>query len=898
MTNFVHFAILGLAAGAIYALIAQGTVLVYRSSGLLSFAQTALLLVGAFAYYEFREHAGLPTGLAVLLAVAGCAVVGAGVHLVILRPMRRSSPLSRVIASLGILAVVYAAAVIRYGQDLRSVPSILPTRSVTVLPDITVGLDRLLILVICGGLSLALWAGYRFTSFGRVSAAVAEGELAASTLGHSPVTVAAVNWGLSGALAGFAGVLIAPITYLEPTTLGINLIVFPLAAALVAGFRSFPLCLAAAWLIGVAQAEIGYYVHTTGAGTAAPFILVILVLVVRGRGIPLRGTVIDRLPAVGAGRVRVIPLAVAYVVVTALIFSANFDWSIAITVTVANAIICLSVVVVTGYAGQLSLAQYVLAGVGALVAARLAPHVPFLVVLLVAALSCVLVGVVVGIPAIRTRGVSLSVVTLGVGVSVTAIVLNNGGWTGGQAGLLVPPPAIFGWSIDPLFKPSHYAFVAFTILMLLCVGVANLRRGITGRRLIAVRSNERAAASLGVNVPLMKCYAFAVAAGIAGIGGVLLAFVQSSVTFAGFSVFESIAIVGLVVVGGIGNTIGAIMAAMLMAGGVTSQILDGWSDVNLYLPLIGGVLLLLNLRFAPDGIATITAHSLAPLTRRWDAAVARLVRRRDTAVVPAPAHAEPKRLVVTDLSVSFGGVKALDGVSMEVSPGHVHGLLGPNGAGKTTFIDAVTGFVPARGGSVTLGESGLDGLRPGRRAHLGLARAFQSLELFNDLTVRENIAVACETRRRWRWLTDVVRPGRVVLTPAAASIVQRLELTDLLDLKPGNISYGARKLVAIARAVAGVPSVLLLDEPAAGLDDAEADHLAGLIRQLAREWGIGVLLIDHKIDLVLSVSDQVTVIANGALLASGTPDDIRTDTKVVDAYLGVSDPAADPVPAS
>jgi ABC-type branched-subunit amino acid transport system ATPase component/ABC-type branched-subunit amino acid transport system permease subunit len=889
--DFITFALLGLATGALYAVIAQGMVLVYRSSGLLNFAQTAILMVGAYAYYEVHERAQIPAVPAVVISVGICAALGVAIHLIVLRPMRHTPPLTRVIATLGLLIVLYSIAVIRYTDDLRSIRSILPSRAVTLLPGVVVGEDRILIFVIGCLLTAALWGVYRFTAFGRLTTAVAESELSATTLGHSPDVVAAVNWAVSGALAGLAGILIAPITYLEPTTLSIQLLIFPLAAALMAGFRSFPICLVAAWVIGVAQSELSYYVHQTGVATAAPFVLVIVALVVRGRGIPLRGTVFDRLPAVGSGRIRPLALLVTYAVVTAVVFSVGVDWATALTVTIVNAIICLSVVVVTGYGGQLSLAQYVLAGTAALVAARLAPHMPFVAALVVAVAVTTVGGLIVGLPAIRTRGVSLAVVTLGVAVAASAIVLGNSDWTGGQSGLLVPSPSVFGWNIDPLFEPARYSFVALTVLTLLGVGVANLRRGVTGRRLIAVRSNERAAASLGVNVAFVKSYAFAVGAAIAGTGGVFLAFMQPSVLVAQFTVFQAITIVGVVVVGGVGSPLGAVFAALLISGGVTSQILSGWSQLNLYLPLIGGLLLLINLRVAPDGLVELSRRTLAPITRRWDLLVTRV-----PGIGPKPAmdtaaritRAVPRPLEVRNLTVLFGGVRALDGVTIDVRPGEVHGLIGPNGAGKTTLIDAITGFVPTSHGSIVLGGKSLDGAPASRRARAGLGRSFQSLELFSDLTVEENIAVACEVGSRWRYLTDFLRPGKVRLTGPAASTVDRLHLRDMRHLKPDDVSYGARKVIAIARAIAGAPSILLLDEPAAGLDDTEADELGRVIVALAKEWGIGVLLVEHKVDLVLSVSDRLTVLRNGVVLDSGVPDDVRRNPEVVEAYLGTS----------
>ena len=891
--DVIRFALLGLATGALYAMVAQGMVLVYRGSGLLNFAQAAFVMTGAYVDFELHNKHGLPAWPSLIVAMLVCAALGAFVHLVILRPMRGSSPLSRVIATLGVLIVLYSYAVIRYGLDLRSIPSLLPTTTVHITSKITIGEDRIWIFAIGVVLTAILWAIYKFTAFGRITTAVAENEQTAATLGYSPDRIATINWAVGGALAAFAGVLIAPITYLEPDQLAITLLIFPLAAALLGGFASFPLTLAASLGIGVAQSELSRYWHQTGVQSAAPFVVVIAYLVIRGRGLPVRGTVLDRLPRVGTGRVRPLAVLGIYAIFAVLAFELDINWVTALTVTIATAIICLSIVVVSGYAGQLSLAQYVLAGVAALFAAKLSPHLPFLACLGIAVAINLVAGFIIGLPALRTRGITLAIVTFGLGVAVYGVLLSNVGYTGGETGLAVRTPSLFGWDMDPFFKGGRYAFFSLTILVLLAVAVANLRRGRIGRRLLAVRSNERAAAALGVNVSVTKSYAFMLASGIAGIGGVLLAFLQPSVLVTRFDVFSCITIVGVVVIGGMGSPVGALIGSTLIAGGITSKIFDGWNSFNTYLPLIGGALLLVNLRVAPDGLFELNRHLIAPLTKRVDRALSRVPRPWQRAAAQASdiavVRVQPRPLRVSNVSVKFGGVRALTDVTLEVLPGEVHGLIGPNGAGKTTFIDAVTGFVKTSQGRIELGDVAIGKWKIYRRAHGGLSRSFQSLELFTDLSIRENLAVACEPASPWHYLTDLVRPGRLRLTPAAREAVRQFELESVLDQSPESISFGRRKVVAIARAVASAPSVLLLDEPAAGLDDHEAGELADLIRELAREWGIGILLVEHKIDMVMSISDRVTVLQAGRVLTSGTPAEVGKNPLVVEAYLGSTD---------
>ena len=244
-------------------------------------------------------------------------------------------------------------------------------------------------------------------------------------------------------------------------------------------------------------------------------------------------------------------------------------------------------------------------------------------------------------------------------------------------------------------------------------------------------------------------------------------------------------------------------------------------------------------------------------------------------------------LAASGISVSFGGVHAVVDVGLEVGEGRLIGLIGPNGAGKTTFIDAVTGFVKSRG-RVVLGTQDLSRRNARSRARAGLSRSFQSLELFNDVTVLENLVVAGERYRPFRYLTDLFWPGRPSLSAAALEAIKQFDLVELIDRKPESISFGQRKMVAIARAIAASPSILLLDEPAAGLNDHEAGELARLIRKVADEWNIGVLLVEHKVDVVMSISDRVTVLESGGQLASGTPDEVIAQQAVIDAYLGTS----------
>ncbi len=247
-------------------------------------------------------------------------------------------------------------------------------------------------------------------------------------------------------------------------------------------------------------------------------------------------------------------------------------------------------------------------------------------------------------------------------------------------------------------------------------------------------------------------------------------------------------------------------------------------------------------------------------------------------------------LAVSGLSVDYGGVRALDDASFTVAPGEIVGLIGPNGAGKTTCIDAITGFAVARTGRVTLGDTEMCGLAPHRIARAGLSRTFQSLELFDDLSVADNIAIGLAHRIPARAWTEVLggwrqRAGH----PEVVAALDHLGLADVADRRPDELSNGARHLVAIGRALVARPVVVCLDEPAAGLDTTETVALAEVVAGLV-ELGTSVLLVDHDMDLVFGVCHRVVVLDFGQVIATGTPDEVRADALVRQAYLGTHRP--------
>lgn len=897
----LQFVLLGLGPGAVFGLLALGIVQIYRGSGVLNFAHGAMAMTAAFVFVDLRDNLGLPGPLAMVGGVVLAALLGWLTHVLVMRRLRDASPLTRAVATLGVLIVLQSLVVLRYGSDVRVVASTLPSSSWQIIPGLALGQDRVITVGVAVVLALGLAWVYRATRFGLATSAAAENRVAAAALAHSADRLAALNWTSGAALAGLAGVMVVPITGLGAVQLTL-LVVPALAAALVGRFVSFPLVLAAALGIGIGQSVLARYVTVQGAADALPFLVIIMVLLLAGRSLPERGEGRLRLPDLGTGRVRPVPLlVVTAVVLVAIWFLLPDEWVYAIMTSGIIAVMALSLVAVTGYAAQLSLAQFALAGMGAWIAGQLvaAQGWPFELAALAAVLAAIPIGLLVGLPAVRSRGVNLAVITLGLGLVLEVMIFKNGDLTGGIYGTDIGTPTLFGINLSAIIRPERYATLVVVVLVVLGVLLANVRRSRVGRRMIAVRGNERAAAALGINVVEAKLYAFVLAAVIAAVGGVLLAFSNTRVVYDDYTVLASVNLVAWTVVGGVGYVIGPLFASFFAPGGIGTAITDLLGEgVESYLPLIGGLGLVLVLVQQPDGLAKPNIEFVHALARR--------VRRRSASRKPAPTSVQPvaaqpprRRPAVGSLELSgvtmrFGGVTALNGVSLSVAPGEVVGLIGPNGAGKTTLIDAVTGFVRPQEGSIRLGDRKLDGLGAPARARAGVSRSFQSLELFAELSVADNLRAAGDSRDRLAYLTALVRPGQQELTAAAATAVAEFGLGEHFDRRPDELPYATRRLLAIARAVAAEPAILLLDEPAAGLDAGEVEHLRTVVRRLAEDWGIGVLLVEHNVDLVLGVSDRVVALDFGRVIASGTPDEVRADPAVVRAYLGAEDEPGQP----
>jgi ABC-type branched-subunit amino acid transport system permease subunit len=648
---YLLFLLLGLGAGSVYALLGLGMVLKYRSTGVIDFAQGAVAMFGAYVFlglrsrgvlelpwivlpHELRLAPGAMAVLPALLITLGYGtLLGLVIFLLVYRPLLRAAPLTKVCASVGVMLALQAIAVLNFGTTAVSAPPVLPSSSIAI-GAIAFPSDRLYLAAIVVVVAVALVAVYRWTRFGLATRAAAENKTGAAVIGISATGLAARNWMIATLLATLSGVLITPISSLDPTSY--TLFVVPaLGAVLIGRFRNFWWTSAAGLALGIVQSEliklqtVFTWLPQQGLADGVPFLVILIAMTLSARRIAARGdTGALRNPSLGRPSRPLATSLITFCAGVILLVALHGSLRAAFMASVVTICMGLALVVLTGYVGQVSLAQMSFAGVGAFVLSHLTQDVgvPFPLSLLLAALAVVPVGMLIGLPALRVRGVSLAVVTLAAAAAMDALVFSDNGFSGGLGGRSVPSPTLFGLDLG-IAHGNDYPTVVFGILLLVIVTfvgycVARLRTSATGRMLVAVRSNERAASSVGVWVAPVKLYVFGLSSFIAGIAGALLAYEQGTVSSASFTLQTSLALLAVTYVAGIGRIAGAVIAGLMFASdGLLVSFLDKTLHVGRYQTIVAGVALAVTAILNPDGVASEVAgeKGLAP----------RLIRLRD-----------------------------------------------------------------------------------------------------------------------------------------------------------------------------------------------------------------------------------------------------------------------------
>jgi branched-subunit amino acid ABC-type transport system permease component len=624
----IQLAILGVATGCLYALMASGLVLTYRSSRVLNFAHGAVATFGTFTCLHAVNNWEWPILAAVVLGVGTSALIGALFQTLVLRPLRDAPQLARVVATLGLLVALNAAVIPVFQVERPRVIRLFSSRGLEFTvggSTFTVPFDRLMLSCITVLILLALWALYRFTRFGRATRAAADSQLSASLLGFSPNRLELYNWLLGSGMAGLAGILLSGVS--QPDALSFTLTMLAaLAAVLVARLQSFAVLLVAGIALGVGQGVLAGFTSDlhelsglTGWSQALPFVLVIAAVVASGRRIALKGTFDEEsLPPASVSPHPWRNAVIALVVGLGFIILGPDGIVGPMVVTLVGVILALSVVVITGYAGQVSLVQMGLAGVGAWATARASHDLGFAfpIPLLAGALVAAVAGVLIGLPALRVRGLHLAIVTLGAGIVLDVMFFSDPEISGADRGLLVAPAKLGPIDLSSFDHPQRYAVFVLVATILVGVGVHRLRVSRFGSHMLACRSNERGAASVGLSITRTKILAFAIASMVAGFGGSLWAYTSTRVEWSNFNFTESIFLVSLAYIGGIATIGGATTAGILTRFGLLAFYLHFDGDAQRIYEVVGGLGVMFIVVMHPEGFGAVPRQVFAALSKR------------------------------------------------------------------------------------------------------------------------------------------------------------------------------------------------------------------------------------------------------------------------------------------
>jgi ABC-type branched-subunit amino acid transport system ATPase component/branched-subunit amino acid ABC-type transport system permease component len=888
MNSLLPFIISGLASGVIYGLAGTGLVLTYKTSGIFNFAYGALATLAAYLFYFLYHDHGLPWPLAFTLSVGvagplmGCVLEPGA------RRLAQQSVAWQVVGTVGLVLVVQGVASVRYGSNPLDLNQFLPKGDQTFkFGGVSIGYDQLTI-AITGVLIVALlYAMFRWTRSGVAMRAVVDDPALLARQGVNPTQVRRTAWVIGSTLAALSGVLMAPLVGLAPIALTF-LVVQAFGAAAVGAFSNLWLTFVGGLLLGVLSDISTKYVVKIGwlAGLPAslPFIILfVMLLVLPRRKLQPPAAATERAsssPWHAPVAMRVMTGAVVLAVLALVPTFASTKLGF-YTTGLTQMIMLLSLGLLVRTSGQISLCQTVFAGIGAVAFSQLTVqhHVPWLIAMIVCGLIAAAVGAIIALPAMRLSGVFLALATLGFGITVERLVYQQSFmFTSTIDGRAMPRP-----SFAQSDKSFYYLVLGFVVVAALVVLILEGTR--LGRILRGMSDSPIAMATMGLDLRRTKIIVFCISAFMAAVAGTLYgASVHFSTTQdTAYQAFTSLVLLAIL-------ALAPFQAPWYALFGLAGPVINGYlhgENTPYWLNVVFGV------------FAILTALQGGPpaMPSAWREKFDRYRRRRvpGTVVAQATSSARPLQdratagLMVRDLSVRFGGVRAVNSLSLDVPTGRITGLIGPNGAGKTTTFDVCSGINRRAAGRVVLHGNDVTRLPPGARARHGLGRTFQRMQLCDSLSVAENVALGLEAGFAG---AHVLR--QVVASPAqrrttAAGTLAAMELcgiTGLADRQVGTLSTGERRLVELARCLNGSFDVLLLDEPSSGLDREETVRFGELLTRVVRERGCGILLVEHDMSLVLDVCSYVYVLDFGELIFEGDPGSVRESKTVRAAYLG------------
>lgn len=897
MSTILPFIVAGIASGAIYGLAATGLVLTYKTSGIFNFGHGALATAAAYIFYWMHVDHGWDWKLSMFVAVL---VVGPLMGLVmelIARRLTHQRTAWKVVGTVGIILIVQGLGTIKYGVDARRVEQYLPKGSDTFrIFDVNIRWSQVIVTVVALLAVAALYALFRFTRLGIAMRAVVDDPDLLDLQGTSPVRVRRISWIIGSTLASLSGVLILPFIGLEAITLTF-LVVQTFGAAAIGLFSSIPLTFLGGILVGVGESLLTKYEVTypeiVGLSKSLPFLVLIAVMLLTPKRKLAPPTSSEARPSLlwhgpPALRIGVMVLVFGFLA-TVPAWAPNFKLTPYWIGALVTIIVILSLGLLVRTAGIVSLCTAAFAAIGAVAFSQFHVDVgiPWIPALLIAGLVAVPVGALVAIPSIRLSGLFLALATLGFGLLVERFFYRRSFmFTTLAEGRRMPRP---GWaSTDGRY---YYVVLAFVILAVLAI--IAIQRGRLGRVLLGMGESPTAVSTLGLSVNVTRVIVFCIGAYMAAVAGALYGAMLNvaGAESAYFSSFNSLILLAVLALAPFRAPWYAIFAGITQ---IIPGYIEGDNTPHVLTAIFGFFAIQIACQGGPHGMPV-------KLQRFFESKFGRSKETSHVGEKADEAHVELRRpvpvvadgaqpgLAVSGVSVRFGGLLAVDDVTLEAPMGRITGLMGPNGAGKTTTFNACSGLNRPSSGTVRLHGHDVSNASPNARARAGLGRTFQIMELCESLSVADNVALGREASQAGASPFSQVVAPRSQLRVRDLATREALELcgiANLADQQAGALSTGQRRLVELARCLAGPFDVLLLDEPSSGLDRGETERFGALLKRVVAERGCGILLVEHDVSLIMDVCEYIYVLDFGRLIFEGTPSEVSASPDVQAAYLG------------
>jgi len=894
VSNVLPFIVTGIVTGIIYGLAGSGLVLTFKTSGIFNFGHGAVLTAAVLVFYWLRVTLDLDWKIAFVVSVFVAGPLFGIVMELVARRLSQQRTNMKIVGTVGLVVLVPAVCLLFYPASSNGlkVQRFLPfsnrARYKWRLLDVNIFGDQLLTAGIAIVAVIALYALFRFSRLGAAMRAAVDDPDLLDLQGTDPIRVRRLAWVLGCVFASLSGVLIVPLVGLQPYTLTF-LATYAFGAAAIGGFASIPITFVGGLLVGVAQDVVGYVVRdqqwTTldGLPDALPFVILFAVLLILPKSkLAPKSAAEARPPLQWKGpnelRIGVGILVLGALSIVPLVVDTKLSY---FTFGLCQAILILSLGLLVKTSGQVSLCQATFAGISAVAFSQFTVGlgIPWLPALLLAAFVSVPVGALVALPAIRLHGIYLALATFGFGILMQRLFFPQT-WMFFTFSGSRRMPSPFGTT-----SPTARYYVVLAALVLTAGIIVVISQSRLGRVLRGMSDSQTAMSTLGLSTTVTKVIVFCISAFIAGIGGVMFGMTLTNVdgSTQAFQPFNSLVLIAILTLAAFREPWYAVMA------GVTA-VIPGFFDGS-RTPQV------LNLGFGFFAILVAMQGGHPPMAAGLQQFFGRL-RRGAGSSPPAPAPvAAPARsivdgtagLEVRGLQVRFGGLVAVADVSLSAPLGVITGLIGPNGAGKTTTFNACSGINREVGGQILFKGRDVSRWSAPMRARLGLGRTFQRMELCDSLSVFDNVALGNECASAGRRVLGQLAAPRPEKQEALAATHRALELcgiADLADRQAGALSTGQRRLVELARCLAGPFDLLLLDEPSSGLDRAETAFFAQTLQRVVAERGCGILLVEHDMSLVLRVCTNIYVLDFGRMIFEGTPAEVSASPIVRTAYLG------------